>query len=201
MNKTATFLKALLAALHASSHPARLFLLKLGTCRPNKAMAHQAACFGVCFHTTELAVPTGCWKRAKENYLACHISSLATASQEEGLKLNGNGNKIQPSDPRHWVSPATTPPTQAATDLPGSRKPLALTPRNSADFSAIQKTLFLSLHRRSLWYIRCFTASQISKPESFFTTTGQPMTFKPLDVSIILDPDQVLRSELDLILD
>lgn len=93
-NKTATFLKALLEALHASPHPASLFLLKLGTCRPNKAMAHQAACFGLCFHTSELAVPTGCWKRAKENYLACHISSLATASQEEGLKLNGNGNKI-----------------------------------------------------------------------------------------------------------
>lgn len=114
VNKTATFLKALLEALHASPHPASLFLLKLGKCR---AMAHRAACFGVCFHTSELAVPTGCWKRAKENYLACHISSLATASQEEGLKLNRNGNKIQPSDPRRWVSPSTALPTQAAENL------------------------------------------------------------------------------------
>lgn len=122
VNKTATFLKALLVALHASSHPSSLFLLQLGTCTPNKATAHQAACFAVCFHTTELAVPTGCWKRAKENYLACHISSLATASQEEGLKLNGNGNKIQPSDPCRWVSPTTTLPSQAATRPPRQKK-------------------------------------------------------------------------------
>lgn len=159
-------------ALHASSHPSSLFLLKLGTCTPNKATAHQAACFAVCFHTTELAVPTGCWKRAKENYLACHISSLATASQEEGLKLNGNGNKIQLSDPCCWVSPTTTLPTQAATRPPRQKKTCheacGSDSRECNWFSVTQKTLFLSLHRRSLWYIRCCTASQISKPEIFF---------------------------------
>ena len=139
VNKTTTFLKDLPEAMHASSHSANLFLPKLGTFRSNKAMHHQAARFGVYFHASELASPTGCWKGAKEHHLACHISSLATASQEEGLKLNGNENKIQPSDPCHCVSPPTqsTLLTQAATDLPGRRKPvmkpMALTAGNSAD--------------------------------------------------------------------
>lgn len=159
---------------HASSHHASLFLLNLGTCRPNKATVHQADCFGVCFHTSELAVPTGCWKRAKENYLACHISSLATASQEEGLKLNGNGNKIQPSDPRGWVSPTTALPAPAATDLPGRRKPVmepvALTAGNSADSLSFKKLCAslsiegvsdISQHPRSQSQ-RCFLPPRIS---------------------------------------
>lgn len=68
-------------------------------------MHHQAAHFGGYYHTSEQASPTGCWKRAKEHHLACHISSLATASQEEGLKLNEIVNKIQPLDPCYCVSP------------------------------------------------------------------------------------------------
>lgn len=203
--KQPLFLKALLEALHASPHPASLFLLKLGTCRPNKAMAHQAACFGLCFHTSELAVPTGCWKRAKENYLACHISSLATASQEEGLKLNGNGNKIQPSDQPCWVSPTTTLPTQAATGLPGRRKsamkPVALTAGNSADFLSFKK-LYSSLSIEGASGISDVSQHPSSQSQRcFFAIAGQSMTFRPLDVSIILAPDRVLRSELDLILD
>lgn len=191
-------------ALHASSHPSSLFLLKLGTCTPNKATAHQAACFAVCFHTTELAVPTGCWKRAKENYLACHISSLATASQEEGLKLNGNGNKIQLSDPCCWVSPTTTLPTQAATRPPRQKKTCheacGSDSRECNWFSVIKK-LCSSLSTEGA----CGISGVAQHPRSqsqryFFTTRAQPMTFKPLDVSIILDPHQVLRCELDIIL-
>lgn len=93
------------------------FFHSLAHCRSNKAVHHQAARFGGYFHTSELPSPTGCWKRAKERHLACHISSLATASQEEGLKLNETVNKIQPSDPCHCVSPTAQSalPTQPQT--------------------------------------------------------------------------------------
>lgn len=150
VKKTTTFLKDLPEATHTSSHSANLFRPKLGTFRSNKAMHHQAACLGVYFHASELASPTGCWKGAKEHHLACHISSLATASQEEGLKLNGNENKIQPSDPCHCVSPTTqsTLLTQGDTDLPGRRKPVlkptALPAGNSADPQSFIK-LYASL--------------------------------------------------------
>jgi len=119
VNKTIAFLKDLLEAMHASPHSAKLFLPKLGTFRCSKATHHQAARFGAYLHASELASPTGCWKGAKEHHLACHISSLATASQEEGLKLNGSKNKIQPSDPCHCVSATaqSSLPRQAATDL------------------------------------------------------------------------------------
>lgn len=126
LNKATTFLKDLQEAVHPSSHSAKLFLPQLGTFRSSKAVHHRAACFGVYFQASELALPTGCWKGAKEHHLACHISSLATASQDEGLKLNGNESKIQPSDSCHCVSPImqSTLLTLAGTDLPGRRKPI-----------------------------------------------------------------------------
>lgn len=159
VNKTTTFLKDLLEAMHASSHSVNLFLLKLGTFRSNKAMHYQAVHFGVYLHPSELALPTSCWKGAKENYLACHISSLATASQEEGLKLNGNENKIQPSDLSHCVSSTTQSTWQLQTSQ--AEDDLSWSPwlcgREFSWSSFIKLYCFLSTEEA--WYTRCFTAS------------------------------------------
>lgn len=189
VNETTAFLKDLPEAMHASPHSANLFLLQLGSFRSNKAMHHQAALFGVYFHASELALPTGCWKGAKEHHLACHISSLATASQEEGLKLNGNENKIQPSDPCHRVSPTTQiNPSNSSRDLPGRRKPVmkptALTAGNSADPQSFTK-LYSSLSIEGASGI-----SGVSQHPSYPQTERcflpsimvQSMTFKALDV-------------------
>lgn len=171
-------------------------------------MHHQAAHSGVYFHASELALPTGCWKGAKEHHLACHISSLATASQEEGLKLNGNENKIQLSDLCHCPPPTVQPTllSQADTELPGREPLVALRAGNSADpQSSIRLYSSLSIEGASgISGVPQHPSYPQSKRCVLPSITVQSMTFRALDVpspQCFLAPDQVLRSESVLIFD